>query len=127
MGLQIHLRFEHHEFLLQTLLVQAKKVVLLEMFLERIVVDIVLLLAMSRPSVTDMAPLMPVTTVSIQFVISVEPLSAETAFWMASKPALINGAGDIISVLFVLAQFRHGEKFMLVGEDFFVPSAKITT
>lgn len=127
MGLQIHLSLKHHEFLIQALLVKAEKVVLLEMLLERIVVDIVLLLPVPRPSVTDMAPLVPVTAVGIQFVISVEPLSTETAFRVASKPALVNGTGNVISVLFVLAQLRHGEEFMFVGEDFLVSSAKITT
>lgn len=98
----------------------------LEMVFEGVIVDVVLLLAMSRSSVADVASLMSVTTVRIQLVISVEPFTTETAFRVPSETALVNRARDVVSVLFVLAQLRRGEDFMFVSEKFFVSSAKIT-
>ena len=98
----------------------------LEMVFEGVIVDVVLLLAMSRSSVADVASLMSVTTVRIQLVISVEPFTTETAFRVPSETALVNRARDVVSVLFVLAQLRRGEDFMFVSENFFVSSAKIT-
>jgi len=65
MGLQIHLRLEHDEFLIQALLVQAQEVVFLEMVLERSIIDVVLLLAMSGSSIANVASLMLVTAVCI--------------------------------------------------------------
>lgn len=96
------------------------------MVFEGVIVDVVLLLAMSRSSVADVASLMSVTTVRIQLVISVEPFTTETAFRVPSETALVNRARDVVSVLFVLAQLRRGEDFMFVSEKFFVSSAKIT-
>lgn len=96
------------------------------MVFEGVIVDVVLLLAMSRSSVADVASLMSVTTVRIQLVISVEPFTTETAFRVPSETALVNRARDVVSVLFVLAQLRRGEDFMFVSENFFVSSAKIT-
>lgn len=126
MAFQVHLRLKNHELLLQTLLVQAEEVVFLEMFLERVVVDIILLLAMSRSSITDMTPLVLVTTMGIQLVVSVEPLSTEPTLRVAFEAALVNGSRDIVSVFFVLAQFRRRKEFMLVGKHLFVSSAKVT-
>lgn len=126
MGLQIHLRLKHDELLFQALLVQAKEVVFLEVILQRIVVDVVLLLAMSGSSIADVASLMPVTAVSIQFVISVKSLATETALWVTSETTLVNGTWDVVSVFLVFPQFRHGKEFMLVGKDLLVSSTKIT-
>ena len=126
MTLQVHLRLKHNELLLQAFPVQAKEVAFLEVVFEGVIVEVVLLLAMSRSSVADVASLMSVTTVRIQLVISVEPFTTETAFRVPSETALVNRARDVVSVLFVLAQLRRGEDFMFVSENFFVSSAKIT-
>ena len=96
------------------------------MVFEGVIVDVVLLLAMSRSSVADVASLMSVTTVRIQLVISVEPFTTETAFWVPSETALVNGAWNVVTVLFVLAQLCRSEDFVLMSENFFVSSAKIT-
>lgn len=101
MTLQIHLRLEHDELLIQALLVQTQVVVFLKMVLERGVIDVVLLLAMSGLSIADVASLMLVTAVCIQFVISVESLATETAFRVTSETALVNGTGDVVSVFLV--------------------------
>lgn len=122
MTLQIHLRLEHDELLIQALLVQAQVVVFLKMVLERGVIDVVLLLAMSGLSIADVASLMLVTAVCIQFVISVESLATETTFRVTSETALVNGTGDVVSVFFVFPQLRHGKEFVLVGEDLLVSS-----
>lgn len=92
------------------------------MVLERGIIDVVLLLAMSGLSIADVASLMLVTAVCIQFVISVESLATETAFRVTSETALVNGTGDIISVFLVFPQLRHGKEFVLVGEDLLVSS-----
>ena len=101
--------------------------VFLEMFLQCVVVNIVLLLAVSGSSITDMAPLVLVPTVGVQLVVSVEPLSAETTLRMTFKTALVDRPRGIVSVFFVLAQFRHGKQRMLVREHLFVSSTQITT
>ena len=92
------------------------------MVLERGIIDVVLLLAMSGLSIADVASLMLVTAVCIQFVISVESLATETAFRVTSETALVNGTGDVVSVFFVFPQLRHGKEFVLVGEDLLVSS-----
>lgn len=122
MALQIHLRLEYNKLLIQALLVQAEMVVFLEVVLERGIIDVVLLLAVSGLSIADVASLMLVTAMCIQFVISVESLATETAFRMASKTALVNSTGDVVSVFLVFPQLRHGKEFVLVGEDLLVSS-----
>lgn len=125
-GLQIHLRLEHDKLLIQAFLVQAQEVVFLEMVLERGIINVVLLLAMSGSSIADVASLMLVTAVCIQFVISVESLATETTFGVTSETTLVNSTGDVISVFLVFPQLRHGEEFVLVGEDLLVSSTQIT-
>lgn len=126
MTLQVHLRLKHNELLLQAFPVQAKEVAFLEVVFEGVIVEVVLLLAMSRSSVADVASFMSVTTMRIQLVISVEPFTTETAFWVPSETALVNGAWNVVTVLFVLAQLCRSEDFVLMSENFFVSSAKIT-
>lgn len=69
---------------------------------------------------------MSVTTMRIQLVISVEPFTTETAFRVPSETTLVNGARNVVTVLFVLAQLRRGEDLMFMSENFFVSSTKIT-
>lgn len=125
MGFQIHLRLEHHKLLVQALFIQAKEVVLLKMIFERIVVDIILLLASTRPSVADVTSFMAIATMSIEFVVSVEPLATESTLGMTSKATLVHGARHIVTMLFMLAQLGRREKLMFVSEDLLVASAKI--
>ena len=64
-SLEIHLRVEHNEFLLQALPVWAHEVVFPEMLFERIVVDVVLLLPAAILTIANMATLMLVSTMCV--------------------------------------------------------------
>lgn len=98
----------------------------LEVLLESIIVDIVLVLAIARLSVTDVTSLVLVSAVGIQLVIPVEALVTEFTFRVAFKSTLVNSAGCIISKLFVLAKLRDSEQLVLVCKDLFIPSTQIT-
>lgn len=83
--------------------------VFLEVLLKSIVIDIVLVLAIARLSVTDVTSLMLVSAVSIQLVITVEALVTEFTFRVAFETTLVNSTGRIISEFFVLAKLRDSE------------------
>lgn len=126
MSFEIHLTFKNNKFLLQAFLIQTEKVIFLKVVLEGIIVNVVLMAAIIRLSVTYVTSLVLVPTVGIQLIITVEAFATEFTFGVAFETTLVNGTGVIIPVLFVLAKLRNGEKFMLVCEDLFIPSAQIT-
>jgi hypothetical protein len=103
MSFHVHLRLENNKLLLQTLLVQAQEMIFLEVILERIIVNIILLLASGGLSITNMTSFVAITTVSVQFIVAIEPLTAETTLGVTFETALINGSGNVVSVLLVLA------------------------
>ena len=103
MSLKIHTRLKNHEFLLQAFRVKTEKMVFSEVVLERPVVEVILLLAVRRPTVTDVTPFVTITTVSIEFVITIETLTAETAFRMSLETALINCTWFMITIFLMLA------------------------
>lgn len=125
MRLQIHLRPEDDELLLQAFLVGAHEMVTPKVLLQRVVVDVILLLAAPTPSIANMASLMFVPTMNVQFIVPIESLSTETAFWMSLEAALVDSARMIISKLLMLAQLLWSEELMLMGEDFLIPGAQI--
>lgn len=99
---------------------------LLKVIFKGIVVDVVLLLAVARPSIANVTPFMPVTTMSIQFVVSIEPLAAKATFRMSFETTLIDSPGNVIAVFFMSSQFCVGEELMLMRKHFFIPRAEIT-
>jgi hypothetical protein len=101
-GLEVHLRLEDDEFLLQALFVKAEEVISLKVFLQSVVVQIVVRLAWGS-SIADMAPLMLLTTMSVQLIVAVEVLLAETASRVPLKSALVNGARLVVAALLMLA------------------------
>jgi hypothetical protein len=74
-------------------------VVFLEVDFERVIVDKVLLLSAAITPVADVAAFVFVSAMCVQFVISIEALSAETAFWMSLEATLIDGAGVVVAEL----------------------------
>jgi hypothetical protein len=125
-SLEIHLRLEYHEFLLQTLLVEAHKVVPLKVVFKGIIIDIVLLLAVGTASVTNVTAFVTLPTVGVKLIIAIESLAAEATLRVSLKSTLVDRAWSVVAVLFVFAQFVSREEDMLVGEHFFVPRAKVT-
>ena len=77
--------------------------ILAEMFLEGIVVDVVLLLAASRSSVTDMAALMFVPTMRIELIVIVESQMTETTLRVSLKSALVYRSRIIVTEFFVFS------------------------
>ena len=65
MSLEIHFRIKHNELLLEALSVWARKVVFLKVQLERIVVDVILLLSAAFSAVTNMAALVLVPAMCV--------------------------------------------------------------
>jgi len=102
-GLQVHLRLENDELFLQAFLVKANEMILLEVALKSVVVNVVLLLAVGRASVTDVAAFMFITAVSVQLIIAVESLTAEATFGMSLETTLIYGSRLIITGPFVFS------------------------
>lgn len=100
--------------------------VFLEVFLESIIVDVVLVLAIARLSVTDVTSLMLVSAVGIQLVVPIEALVTKFTFRVAFESTLVNSAGCIISKFLVLAKLRDSEQFVFVCKDLFIPSTQIT-
>ena len=100
MSLEIHIRFEDDEFLVQTFPVGADEVVPLEVNLQSVVVQIIMRLP-RVPSVAEEATLVFVTTMFKQLVIVVKPLAAEAAQWVAVESGRVTGA--VISVAHVLS------------------------
>lgn len=78
------------------------------------------------PSITDMALLVLLPTMGVQFIVTVESLATKATFRMPFESGLIDGSGVVISKLFVLSKFPGCEQLMFVGEHFLVAGAKIT-
>jgi hypothetical protein len=124
--LQVHLRLEYDKFLFQALLVQADEMVLLKMVLKCVVIDVVLLLTVRRTSVTNVATLVLVTTMSVKLIVAVESLATKATLGVSLEATLIYGTWLVVTRLLVLAQFGWGEQFMLMSEHLLVPSTKVT-
>lgn len=96
-GLQIHFRIENDKFLLLALIIQARKVLLVEVLLQCFVILKVLRVVAAISPVAKMASLMSVSAMSKEFVVAVESLSAKAALWMSLETALIHGARIVVS------------------------------
>jgi hypothetical protein len=125
MRFDVHFRVKDHKFLLQALPIWTQKVVFLEVNLERVIVDKVLLLSAAITPVADVAAFVFVSAMCVQFVISIEALSAETAFWMSLEATLIDRARVVVAKLLMFLQFRVSEQLVFVGEDLLVSRAEI--
>jgi hypothetical protein len=101
--------------------------VLAKVVFQRVIVDIVLLLATAIVSVTNVAAFVLVSAVCVELVVSIESLSAETTLGVSLESTLIDRARIVVAELLMLAQFREREKFMFVRENFLVPCAKVAS
>lgn len=99
MCFQVQLGIKHNELLLQAFRINTSVVVFSEMLLERVVVNIILLLSPAVSPVTKVTSFMLVPTMGVELIVSVEALSAETAFRMTLEPALIYRSWVIIAEL----------------------------
>jgi hypothetical protein len=99
-GFQVDFCIEDNEFLLQTWRIRTHEMILPVMQRQTVIVNIVLRLTASP--IANKAPFMFLPTMNIQLIIPVEPLSAESAFWMAFETTLINSPGIIIAFPHVL-------------------------
>ena len=125
MSLEIHLRIEHNELLLEAFSVWAREVVFLKVQLKRIVVDIILLLSAAFSAVTDMATLVLVPAMCVQLVVSIEALPTEAALRVTLETTLIDSARVVVAELLVLSQLSKREELVFVGEDFLVSRTQI--
>lgn len=125
MSLKIHLRFKDYKFLLQALFVHTQEMISAEVVLQCVVIDKVLLLPAVRPAVADMASFMPVATMCVKFVVSVEALSAKSALGVSLEAALLEATRLVIAVLLVSPKLRVREEFMFMREDLLVSSTEV--
>jgi hypothetical protein len=102
MGLEIDLRWENDYLLLHTLWLRAWKVVFAEVFPQCIHILVILRLSSTVPSFAEDAPLMLLSTMDIELVITVEPFPAKRTKRMAFKSALVNSSWVVISPLDML-------------------------
>lgn len=99
MCFEVHLRVENHEFLLETLPVWAQEVVLAKVDFERVIVDVILLLPATLPSVANMAALVLVSAMSVQLVVPIKALATKATFRMSPEAALIHGTWVVVAEL----------------------------
>ena len=102
MSFKIHLTLENDEFLFQAFFVETQKVGFLEVLFESIVVNVVLVLAVPRLSVTNVTSLMLVSAMGIQFIVAVETFMTKFTFRMTFETTLVDGAWVVIPELFML-------------------------
>lgn len=100
--------------------------ILSEVVFQSIIVDIILRSSTFISSVAYMTPFVLISTMRVQFIVPVKPFFAETTFRMSLEAALIYGARMIIPKPFMLSQFPECEQLMLMSEDLFASSAKVT-
>ena len=86
---EVHGRIKDHEFLLQTLRIGAGVMVVVEMGLKSIVIEEVAWVVGIGDSITQMAALVSVATMSIELITAVESLSAEAAFRVTLETSLL--------------------------------------
>lgn len=126
MSFQIHLRLKHVCFVRLAFCVQTDVMDLGEMLLQCRIVKVILWISAAVPSVADVAPLMLFPTMSVEFVVSVEALSAKATFGMALESGLVDGPGVVVTKPLVFPQVAKGEQFMFMRKDFFVSRTMIT-
>lgn len=124
MRFQIHLSRKDDKLLLLALAIQAHKMVLAEVLLQRLVVDIVMWVS-AVLSIAKEAPLVLLSAMDVQLIITIEALSAETTQRMSLKTTLINRTRIIISFRHMFLQLLVGEESKLMSEDLLVPRAEI--
>jgi hypothetical protein len=89
MRLKIHSRIKDHELFFQALCIGAGIMVVVEMGLKSIVIEEVAWVVGIGDSITQMAALVSVATMSIELITAVESLSAEAAFRVTLETSLL--------------------------------------
>ena len=90
-----------------------------------LVVEVVLRISATIPAIADVTSFVFLSTVRIQLIISIEPLSTESTLRVTPEAGLIYCAWVVVTVSLVLPQLAEREQLMFVGKDFFVSCAKI--
>lgn len=103
-GLQIHLRVEHHKLLLLTFLIEAWEVVSGEVLLKSFVIHKVGWSLTSGATIAKMTALVPFSAMDEELIISVEALTTKAALRMTLEAALVNSARVVVAKLLVFSQ-----------------------
>lgn len=75
--------------------------------------------------VAHVAPLVFLSAVGKQFIVSVKSLSAETTFGVALEAALVHRPRVVVAISLVLLELLWREELVLVSEYLLVPRAQI--
>lgn len=119
---QVDIRFKYDKLAVQTLSINAEVVIVLEMLFKAVVIGVILV--SNTVAHTDMALLMLIATMFIQFICAVEADVAKMALWMSLETGFI--AQSLISRFVMLMQLVPGIQRMLVRKDLLVLSAQVT-
>lgn len=119
---QVDIRFKYDKLAVQTLSINAEVVIVLEMLFKAVVIGVILV--SNTVAHTDMALLMLIATMFIQFICAVEADVAKMALWMSLETGFI--AQSLISRFVMLMQLVPGIQRMLVRKDLLMLSAQVT-
>lgn len=119
---QVDIRFKYDKLAVQTFSINAEVVIVLEMLFKAVVIGVILV--SNTVAHTDMALLMLIATMFIQFICAVEADVAKMALWMSLETGFI--AQSLISRFVMLMQLVPGIQRMLVRKDLLVLSAQVT-
>lgn len=126
MCFEVHLRLKNVRLIRLAFGIQADKMSIGKVLLEFLVIEVVLRIAAAVPSITDMTSLMPLPTMSIEFVVPIKSLFAESTVWMALEARLVDCTWVIITKSLMLAEFCISKQFVFMGEDLLVSGTEIT-
>jgi hypothetical protein len=103
MCLEVHLRVEYDELLVQAVSVRTQEVIFSKVHLEGVVVDVVLLLpAPTVLAIAYVAAFVLVPTMRVKLVVSIESLATEATLRVSLESALVDCAGVVVTEFLVL-------------------------
>lgn len=123
--LQIDFIRKDDKLFLQTFGVLTHEMPILEVLLQCIVINVVLRILSMGPLIADKTSFVMLSAVIKELVVRVEALLAESTFRVSLKSALVLRSRYIISFPLMPMQFCFCEQGVLMGENFFMPGAKI--
>lgn len=67
-----------------------------------------------------MTPFMAIATMSVEFVIPIESLSTKSTLRMSLETTLVYSTWNVVAMLLMPTQLRHGKELMFMGKNFLV-------
>ena len=125
MCFQIHLRLIDIGLVGLTFRIEADEMSVSKVFFELGVVEVVLWVAAAIPPITDMAPLMSLSTVCVELVVTIKSLSTEPTLGVPPESRLIDRTWIVVSIFLMSPQLPEGEQLMFMCEDLLVSTTQV--